>query len=90
MVFTLPKDRLLKHVVEGKTKGKIRQERRRTQILEIERGSNRSRSLRNWFWKWLQTCPRHYVMIRTITFLDPEEKITGLEVTSSHHNSIYL
>jgi hypothetical protein len=56
---------VLKHVIEGKTVGKIngmgRWRRRRKQLLdelkekskllERERGSTRSRSAENWLWK---------------------------------------
>jgi hypothetical protein len=64
----LRRNRLLKHVIEGKLEGRIemtgRRGRRRKQllddlkekILEIERGSTGSHTMENPLWKGLRTC----------------------------------
>jgi hypothetical protein len=62
----LRRNRLLKHVIEGKLRGKYRNEEegvssywmtlRKKKILEIERGSTRSHPVENSLWKRLRTC----------------------------------
>jgi len=54
---SLRRNCLLRQVIGGKLEGRIevkgRLRRRRKQLLEIERGSNRSRCVENWLWKRL-------------------------------------
>ena len=65
----LRRNSLLKHVIEGYIKGRVevtrRRERRRKKllmtlgkemILEIDEGSIRSNSVKNWLWKRRWTC----------------------------------
>jgi hypothetical protein len=65
---------LLKHVIEGKSEGRIemtgRRGRRRKQLLydhkekrnywKLKEESTRSHPLENWFWKRLRTCRKTY------------------------------